>query len=67
MAVEQKPIEKIKKLAEIQMRIFEIIDELTEYDVNLAPQKLRDAAMDVATGMGKIVTDEQKKDNPIAD
>lgn len=61
----KKPIDKIKELTSIQTRIFEIINELAEYDVNLAPQHLRSAAADIATGMGKIamqITESNEKE-----
>lgn len=64
----EKPIDKIKRLTGIQTRIFEIINELTEFDVNLAQQHLRNAAADIATGMGKIaILYETKSDNKPTD
>lgn len=60
----EQPIDKIKKLTDIQTRIFDIITELAEYDVNTAQQNLRNAAADIATGMGKIAMQyEQTADN----
>ena len=59
MKDESKPIDKIRELSEIQMEIFSIIDRIAKHDVNLASQKLRDATLEIASGMAKI-TDEYK-------
>jgi len=62
----KKPIDVIKGLTEINMDLFNVANKLKSYDLDfgLAFQNIRDATINIARGMSKIVDEmpKEKKD-----
>ena len=65
METPKKPIDVIKDLTQINMELFSVADKLKGYDIDfgLAFQNIRDAAMNIAKGMSKLVEEMPKDKN----